>query len=217
MDLRKQQIRCGKNRIARLMRLHGIKASLNKRHAYKTAKVVSLFAPNTLNRGFTVPTVNMVWTTDITYLWTSSGWSYLCVYMDLFSRKIISWSFGTSATTSLVLDAFQRAIKIRKPGKALLIHSDQGCQYTSHSYADTFKDGNFVQSMSRRGNCWDNAAMESFFSLLKAEIDFGKRSLTFKDVRRLLFEYIEMFYNRRRSHSALDYCSPVEWESCYSA
>ena len=215
--LRKQGFRCGKNRVARLMKKSGIWAVLAKKVPYKHAQRESLVVPNVLARRFAPPTKNTVWVTDITYLWSNRGWVYLCVFLDLFSRLVVGWTIGTSADTQLVLQTLQKAQKKRNPASGLLVHSDQGSQYTSFLYRDYLAAQDFHQSMSRSGNCWDNACCESFFSILKAETDLADKGKSLDELRWDIFEFIEAFYNTKRSHSTLDYQSPAEWERTKTA
>jgi transposase InsO family protein len=171
-------------------------------------------ALNYLARNFNPVVPNRAWVSDITYLWTTRGWLYLAVVIDLYSRKIVGWSLRDRMTRSLVCDALEVAIRRRRPSKGLLFHSDRGSQYASREFRRHLARNVMVQSMSRKGNCWDNAVAESFFATLNKEL---VRDVIFatKDRARLeLFEYIESCYNRKRGHVALDYASPEQFESC---
>ena len=169
-------------------------------------------APNRLDRQFDIETPNTAWGADITYLWTDEGWLYLAVVMDLFSRRVVGWSLSGRMKVDLVHDALGMAIGRRKPGRGLLHHSDRGCQYACHAYQDMLKDQGMIPSMSRKGDCWDNAVIERFFRSLKTERTNHRRYATREAARRDVIHYIEMFYNARRLHSYLGYVSPVEYE-----
>ena len=202
-----------RRRIGQLMRKMGLfckttkkfKATTNSKHNYPVA-------PNRLNREFTVKKPNQVWVGDITYIWTGEGWLYLATVIDLFSRRVVGWSMDSRMKVSLVNDALLCAIGQRKPGKNLLWHTDRGSQYASNSHRQLLTDHGIVQSMSRKGNCWDNAVAESFFHTLKTGLVNHKRYLTREEAKQDIFEYIEVFYNRQRLHSTNDYWSPVDYE-----
>ena len=166
-----------------------------------------------INQKFSVDGPNIVWVTDITYIPTREGWLYVSTVLDLYSRRIIGLKMSARADTELVLDSLKQAVIHRNPPKGLVIHSDRGCQYTSDAYINNARLHNFVLSMSAKGNCYDNAAMETFFHTLKTEHVFFEKYLTRKEAIESIFEYIEVFYNRQRSHSTLNYMSPVEFES----
>jgi putative transposase len=169
-------------------------------------------ADNVLNREFTAQQPNQKWVTDITYLPVADGWMYLAVVMDLFSRKIVGWAMRDTLHTELVVAALDMANINRRPGAGLLHHSDQGVQYASSEYRQALERLQALQSMSRKGECWDNAAMESFFSTLKMELDLHKIQGTRAQTRELVFEWIEVFYNRQRRHSSLGQRSPAQFE-----
>lgn len=212
LDLREAGETCGKHRVARLMRENKIKAL----RGYKAPRVIhgrpSLLAPNRLERAFTVAVPDQVWVTDITYIRTWQGWLYLAVVMDLFSRKIVGWSMKPSLARELVLDALLMALWRRRPKQAVMVHSDQGSQYGSDDWQRFCTANHLVTSMSRRGNCWDNAVAESFFSSLKKE-RVKKRIYKTRDLARAdIFDYIESFYNRTRRHSYLGGISPEAFE-----
>ena len=171
-------------------------------------------APNTLDRNFTAPAPNRKWVTDITYLPTSEGWVYLCVVLDLFSRRVVGWAMSESLETKLVSEALRRAIEARKPdGKKLLHHSDRGSQYTSDDYQSTLKILGIECSMSRAGCCYDNAVMERFFWSLKYEWTNHETFENLEQARLSVFNYIEMFYNTKRIHQTLNYKSPNQVEA----
>jgi transposase InsO family protein len=204
---------CGHNRIARLMKQNGIVAQ-RQRH-YKRHRATSHgrnLTANLVNRNFQVPTPNKVWASDITVIWTGSGWLYLAIVMDLYSRKIIGWAMQTRMTDDLVIYAVRMAVDHRRPTGALIHHSDQGSQYASESFRGALKENRIIPSMSRKGNCYDNAVVESFFKTLKAELCKENRFKTRDEGRSQIFEYIEVFYNRKRLHSTLGYRSPDEYE-----
>jgi len=211
--LQKKGILCGHNRVARLMRLNYIVAQRQfrrKRHNV-TAHGRSLVL-NLVNRNFHVAKPNRVWAADITVLWSGSGWLYLAVVMDLYSRKIIGWAMQKRMTEDLAINALRMAVDQRMPKRELIHHSDQGSQYASDSFRRELTRCQITPSMSRKGNCYDNAVVESFFKSLKAEICKEDRSKTREETRSRIFEYIEVFYNRKRLHSTLGYESPVEYE-----
>jgi putative transposase len=211
--LRSKGVVCGKNRVARLMQLHRIVGKKPKRRFPVTTRrrPGALAAPNLLNQDFTASAPNMKWVTDITYIDTREGWLYLAPVLDLHSRMIVGWAMADHMETSLVEDAFRMALARRRPPSGLLHHSDQGSQYTSHAYQEQMKARHIQVSMSRVGNCYDNAVMESFFGTLKTECA-GGQFRTHAQARRNIFEYIEVWYNRQRLHSSLGYLSPAEFE-----
>lgn len=211
--LQRQGYRVGHNRVARLMRENGLGACQRRRYRSTTDSKHNLpVAENLLNRKFDVAEANRVWASDITYCATADGWLYLCTVIDLYSRKIIGWSISTRMKTDLVLQAFMMALMRRRPPKGVIFHSDRGSQYCSHAFRERIEGHGFLQSMSRKGDCWDNAPAESFFKTLKSELcgyrAFGSR----KEARLAIFEYIEVFYNRERLHSSLGYLTPAEYE-----
>jgi len=169
-------------------------------------------AENLLGRDFTADRPNQKWVTDITYLPVSEGWIYLAVVMDLFSRKIVGWAMRKTLHTELVVAALMMAQRTRRPGQGILHHSDQGVQYASSEYRQALERLKALQSMSGKGECWDNAAMESFFATLKMELNLHKAQGNRADTRNLVFEWIEVFYNRERRYSSLGYRSPTRFE-----
>ena len=204
----------GEHRIARLMRVEGIRAKTVKKWRATTQSNHRLpMAENTLNRQFTVDHPNRVWAGDLTYIWTAEGWLYLAVVLDLYSRTVIGWAMGHRLTVDLAEHALTMALANRKPTAGLLHHSDRGSQYAATSYQQLLTTHGITTSMSRRGNCWDNACVESFFGTLKRELVYHRHYATREDATQDIFEYIEVFYNRRRRHSTLGYDSPAEYEA----
>jgi len=214
--LREKGVRCGRKRVERLMREKGLAAKQRRRGVRTTDSAHGRpIAQNILNRQFGVQEItasNRVWTSDITYVETAQGWLYLAAVEDLFSRRVVGWSFSDSLEQGLVTKALQMALKGRKPDPGLLHHSDRGSQYAGGAYQELLAGEQMICSMSRRGNCWDNAPMESFFATLKTELIHQRRFKTRENAKAAIFEYIEVFYNRQRRHSALGYLSPAEYE-----
>lgn len=205
---------CSVNYIADIMVEKQIKARNGKSFKYiKDVAAITNVADNLLRRDFESPVANQKWVTDITYIWVKDRWLYLATVMDLHSRRIVGWSLNTTMTEQLVTDALKMAFTSRKPPKGLIIHSDRGVQYRSQKYQDFMRRHGGEPSMSRKGNCWDNAVMESFFSRLKVELIYAEDYQSINEARAGIFEYIEVFYNRKRRHSALGYVSPVEYEN----
>jgi putative transposase len=215
-DLKDANITCSKNRVHRLMQVAGI-ASLRgyKRHRGFKGGDFSTVAANTLNREFEVDAPNKVWVTDFTYVRTHEGWLYLTVVLDLFSRQVIGWSMKNNPRADLVIDALMMALWRRKPKEKVLVHSDQGVQYTCSDWRNFLKDHNLEASMSRRGNCHDNAVAESFFSLLKTERIKRRIYKDRNEARADLFNYIELFYNPVRRHGNNNGLSPAKFEEQY--
>lgn len=200
-------------RITRLMKAAGLRVRCKRKFRSTTnSKHRHPVAENLLNREFTADRPNQKWVTDITYLPTQEGWMYLAVVMDLFSRKIVGWAMRKTLHTELVVAALTMAQRIRRPGQGILHHSDQGVQYASSEYRQALERLEALQSMSRTGECWDNAAMESFFATLKMELDLHKAQGNRTDTRNLVFEWTRVFYNRERRHSSLGYRSPTRFE-----
>jgi putative transposase len=215
-DLKGEGKSCGKNRVLRVMRREGLKALIGyKRHPAFYSGSERNTAPNTLNRAFIVPEPDQVWVTDFTYIRTKEGWLYVTVVVDLFSRLIVGWSMRSRATAESVIDALLMAIWRRRPTKKVLVHSDQGAQYTSKDWQTFLRDNNLEASMSRRGNCHDNAVAESFFSLLKKERVRNRTYKTRSDARSEIFDYIECFYNPKRHHGSNNGLSPLQYEKRY--
>jgi putative transposase len=215
-DLREEGESCGVHRVARIMREHRITAIRRyKRHPYIKGAPSTLF-PDLLQREFGVDRPDRVWVTDITYIRTWEGWLYLAVVMDLYSRKIVGWSMKARMMSDLVLDAVLMAVWRRRPAPGVLVHSDQGSQYGSDDWHRFCRDNGLKPSMSRRGNCWDNAVVESFFGSLKKERIRRKIYQTRDEARQDLFDYIEMFYNPKRRHSYVGGVSPEAFERASS-
>ena len=207
---------CGKHRVARLTRMERLKSRTGYgRRPGAGAGKPSEVSPNHLQRKFDVQQPNKVWVTDITYVRTHEGWLYLAVVMDLFSRQIVGWSMNERMTSDLALNALLMAVWRRKPTGEVMVHSDQGSQFSSYDWQDFLKAHNLLGSMSRRGNCHDNAVAERFFQLLKRERIKRKIYTTREDARRDVFDYIEMFYNPKRRHGHANVKSPVEYKKQY--
>jgi putative transposase len=214
-ELREEGIGCGRHRIARLMRQERLQARPKRRFKSTTQSAhTHEVAANELQRQFQVAVPDTCWAGDITYIWTQEGWLYLAVLLDLCSRRIVGWAVSDRLTEDLTLKALDQALAHRRPSAGLLHHSDRGSQYAARRYRKRLASHGLRASMSRRGDCWDNAMVESFFSSLKAELFAGRRwPETREQARRELFDYIEIFYNRKRRHSALGYLSPSRFEA----
>jgi len=212
LDLREVGENCGKNRVAKLMRENGISAVPKRRRRNGSYVQPQKAQSNILDRDFNHDELNTAWATDITYIRTWEGWLYLAAVMDLASRRIIGWSMQRTMHSDLVLQALLSAVWRRRPQRAVIVHSDQGSQYASDDWIRFCDEHDLVRSMSRRGNAYDNAAMESFFASLKKERVRRRTYRTIADARADVFDYIEVFYNRRRRHEHLGGMSPVEFE-----
>jgi putative transposase len=216
--LRAQSGRYGRNRIARLMREMQIQGKRRRKFRVTTDSDHTLpISENILDRKFTIGMPNKAWVADITYIATKEGWLYLAGVLDLYSRRIVGWAMGSRISRHLVERALWMAICNRGPKPGLLHHSDRGCQYASHDYRKLLERRGIVCSMSRKGNCWDNAVMESFFGTLKTELVYHREYETREEARSDIFDYIEVFYNRQRLHSALGYRSPADFEKIAKA
>lgn len=216
-DLHAQKEFCGKHRIARLMKES--KMQPKTRRKFKMTTDSNHNKPihnNFLQRQFHAGAPNQRWVTDITYVPTVEGWLYLAIIMDLFSRRIVGWSMSNRMQEALVIDALKMALFRRKVKSSLLLHSDRGSQYASDNFQKILRENNIICSMSRKGDCWDNAAMESFFHSLKAECIHHERFQTRNEAKKTIFDYIEVFYNQVRRHSFLNYLSPSEHERLMS-
>jgi putative transposase len=208
-----QGIRCSENRVARVIREAGIVAvqrrkfrlTTNSKHDYPVW-------PNVLDRNFTVDRPNAVWVSDITYIWTWEGWLYLAAVLDLFSRGVVGLAMDKTIADTLVTQALKQAILRRNPDKGLILHSDRGSQYAGNDFKAILTQNDFVGSMSKKGDCWDNAVAESFIHTLKVELINRMKFKTRNEAKIKIFEYIEMYYNRKRTHSTLGYLSPFEYE-----
>ncbi|WP_338024150.1 IS3 family transposase [Amphritea atlantica] len=204
---------CSVNYVASIMKAADIKARNGKGFNYRHHSLTMLnVSDNLLWRNFKAQAPNEKWTTDITYIWVENQWLYLATVMDLYSRRIVGWSLDKSMTETLVTTALKDALMRRKVKPGLVLHSDRGTQYRAQKYIDFARSNGLELSMSRKGNCWDNAPMESFFSRLKVELIYAKNYSSVQDARAGIFEYIEIFYNRKRRHSANDNLSPVVFE-----
>jgi len=211
-EFRAQGVTAGRHRIARLMREHGLVARVRRRFCVTTQSGHSLpVARNLLRRKFQVSAPNQVWASDVTFIATTEGWRYLAVVLDLHSRRVVGWALGAHNDEQLVLKALRVALQHRQPPRGLMHHSDRGTTYAAGTYQDTLRAHGIICSMSRKGNCWDNAPVESFFSTLKTE-EIRSRVLPASQLSSLLFDYIECFYNRTRRHSSLGFLSPAEFE-----
>jgi transposase InsO family protein len=212
-ELQDRGIVCNEKLIARLMRDNGIRPKTVKKFRATTDSKHQLpVAPNLLKRQFTVTAPNLVWLSDITYVWTSEGWLYLATVIDLYSRRIVGCAMSHRVNEELTLSALHQALVQRRPQAGLLHHSDQGKQYAAGDYQQLLSDHRMVGSMSRKGNCWDNAPMESFYATLKTEMIYHEKFITREEAQAEIFEYIEVFYNRKRRHSSLGSKSPAEFE-----
>jgi putative transposase len=213
-DMLAEGVSCGLHRIERLMRQQALRARPKRRRLPSDTgeRSTGAISSNVLDRTFQAPSANRKWVADFTYIWTAEGWLYVAAVLDLFSRRVVGWSMSATMTAQFVTDALVMAIWRRGKPDALLHHSDRGSQYTSEQFQRLMTDHGVVCSMSRAGNCWDNAAMESFFSSLKTERTERKTYRTRDQARADVFDYIERFYNPKRRHSTLGYISPMEFE-----
>ena len=213
IELNESGVSCSENRVARLMRLGGIRAVSKRKYRVTTnSKHKHPVAENLLNRQFSADRPNAVWLSDITYVWTSEGWLYLAGVIDLHSRMLVGWSMSHRITAELTLKALRQAINRREVKPDLMHHSDRGGQYAATEYQKLLAKTEMICSMSRKGDCWDNAPMESFFATLKTELVYREQFKTRQEAKAKIFEYIEVFYNRQRRHSSLGYKSPVDFE-----
>ncbi len=212
--LRRQKVGCSENRVARLIKAHGLRPKAKRPFRPRTTQRHPDLAPapNRLKAQPKPQQANQVWVADITYVRTLAGWVYLAAVMDLCTRKIVGWAISRSLETSLVKEALQQALTMNRPAEGLLHHSDRGCQYASSAFKALLHFEKILPSMSAQGNCYDNAAMESFWSTLKSELIQHHDFQDLAHARLAIFDYIEIFYNRQRLHSALGYQSPVEFE-----
>jgi transposase InsO family protein len=213
VTLQKEDIRCSENRVARLMRTNNLLAVQRRKFRVTTdSKHNYPVAPNLLNRNFFTNGPNKVWVSDISYVWTWEGWLYLAFVLDLYHRGVVGLSMGLQVTDELTQNALKQAILRCNPPKGLIHHSDRGSQYASGNYQELLAKREIVASMSRKGNCWDNAVGESFLHTLKVELINRYRFKTREEAKREIFEYVEMYYNRKRAHSTLSYLSPFEFK-----
>jgi transposase InsO family protein len=213
-ELKARGIDCGKNRVARLMRINDIKSKRAKRFKATTnSKHNHPVAPNLLNQDFTVDQPNTILVSDITYVWTFAGWLYLCVILDLFNRQVVGWSISSRMTQDLVLNALDQMIKNQRPAPGLIFHSDRGSQYAATKVRELIKKHQVVQSMSKKGDCFDNAVAESFFATLKTECVYQQVLYSRDQAISEIFEYIEIYYNRQRIHSTNNFQTPISLNS----
>jgi putative transposase len=213
-ELRAQGVRCSENRVARVMRHEGIRAKGRRRFRFTTdSRHGHPVAPNVLARQFTVARIDQVWASDITYVPTQEGWLYLAVVLDLASRRVIGWAMRHTLERGLTLDALRMALLHRQPALGVLHHSDRGSQYACGEYQALLAAHGMTCSMSRKGDCWDNAVVESFFATLKTELVEDATWATREAARTAIFEYVEGWYNRERRHSSLGYRSPMQYEA----
>jgi transposase InsO family protein len=212
-QLRTEGQRVGKNRVARVMQMEGLRAKAARKYKATTNSNHTLpVAPNLLEQDFTASAPNQKWVSDITYIQTDEGWLYLAVVLDLYSRLVVGWSMTERMTVSLVSDALTMALWRRKFPAGVIVHSDRGSQYCAHVYQRLLRNNRLICSMSKKGDCYDNAAMESWNHSLKVEAIHGERFATREMARAQVFEYIEVYYNRKRLHSTLGYLSPESFE-----
>jgi len=212
-ELRSQGVSCSRNRVAKLMKCNGIAAKTKRRFRVTTnSRHRHPVAPNLIGKNFSVGHPNRIWTSDITYIRTQEGWMYLAVILDLYSRSVVGWSMKKRLNCNLTMDAIRQALLRRRPGKGLIFHSDQGVQYASAEFRGILKELKITQSMSGKGNCYDNAVAESFFHTLKTELVYFEIYKTRDEAKQSIFDYIEVFYNRRRLHSSLGFLAPAEFE-----
>jgi transposase InsO family protein len=215
-ELREEGEHVSRKRVARLMREQDLRGKRRKPYCVTTqSEHEDPIAPNVLGRDFSASAPNQKWVGDITYIRTREGWLYLAVLIDLFSRRVVGWAMSHSLATELPLRALRMAIQMRRPPRGLIHHTDRGCQYASSEYRAVLERHGIVASMSRKGNCWDNAVAESFFATLKTELVRDVDFLTHAHARREVFAYIEGFYNRRRRHSSLGYANPNKVEMLF--
>jgi len=215
-ELNATNVTCGENRVARLMRLDGLVAVQRKKFCVTTHSRHNFSVwPNIVNRNFIVPAPDKTYVSDITYVWTKEGWLFVSVVLDLFSRGVVGLSMDERITDSLTQSALRQAIIRRNPGQGLIFHSDRGSQYASNDFKTLLLNHEFIGSMSRKGDCWDNAVAESFFHTLKVECIRGKIFKTHEEAKRIIFAWAYARYNRTRRHSTLDYLSPFEYERRY--
>ena len=216
-ELRAQGVACGRHRVARLMRAHGWRGICRRRRRVTTTQSAHRepVAPNVLARAFAPAAIgarDRVWAADITYLWTAEGWLYLAVVLDVGSRRVVGWCADRTLDQTLALRALEPALRLRRPGPGLVHHSDRGVQYASAAYQAVLRHHGMIGSMSRRGDCWDNAVVESFFATLKTELGSTDRWRTRAAAAQALSGYIDCWYNHQRRHGSLGFISPVQYE-----
>lgn len=206
-------VMCYKNQVAKIMRINGLHPKTKRKYKLTTdSRHSKNIAPNLIQRNFKVDDMNKVLVGDITYIWTKESWLYLSTVIDLYSRRVVGWSLSNRITKELVIESLKNALNNRKPAPGLIFHSDRGSQYASDEFVEYLKSNGIQPSMSRKGDCWDNAVAESFFKTIKCEMAYWYNFRTIAEAELRIFEYIEMFYNRNRLHSSNDYMSPVDFE-----
>jgi transposase InsO family protein len=216
-ELCAQGFRCSRNRVANIMKTNGIRAKTRKKFKRTTDSLHKQpIATDLLGREFSASAPDQAYVTDITYVWTAEGWLYLAIVLDLFSRMIVGWAMSMRINADLVIDALEMAVKLRKPEKGLIVHSDKGSQYASGDYRHLLSKHGFRQSMGSAGDCYDNAVAESFFHTMKTEWVFFEHYQTRFQARTSIFDYVETFYNRERRHSTLNYLSPLAYEQKFA-
>ena len=216
-ELKSKNQSCSKNRVARLMRENNIRSKIKKKYKATTySKHKFRVAANLLKQNFHAEQPDQIWLSDITYIKVRNQWMYLVAIMDLFSRQIISWSLNRDLSLDFVLNALKKAVISREPEKGLIFHSDRGIQYASIEVKTFLKEHGIIQSMSRKGDCYDNAVMESFFNTFKSEFYSFERFESFHEAEQKIFDYIDIFYNHKRIHSSLNYRSPVNFEKQFN-
>ncbi|CAN5381885.1 hypothetical protein BH10BAC5_BH10BAC5_25420 [soil metagenome] len=211
--LRKDGLRVGKNRVARIMKINEIAVKVRHKQKYTKSNNMKANTDDLVQRQFKPEVPNRIWGSDITYIRTRQGWKYLSVVMDLCSRMIVGWKVSSSQDENIIINTLQSALHSRKPENDLIFHSDRGSQFKSAGVKKLLKDNNIKQSMGAKATCYDNAVLESFFSTLKKELIYRQKYMDLEELKKSLFEYIEIFYNRQRKHSTLGYLSPFEFES----
>lgn len=211
--LRSWGIICYENQILKIMQIHGIRPKTRRKFKVTTdSKHDKKTSPNLLQRNFKAEDKNKVFVGELTYIWTKEGWLYLSTVIDLYSRRVVGWSLGKKLTRELVINSLRSALLTRKPKQGSIFHSDRGSQYASDEFRKVLSDNGTAQSMSRKGDCWDNAVAESFFKTIKSELLYWFNFKTREEAELSIFEYIEMFYNTNRLHSSIDYMSPAAYE-----
>lgn len=212
-DLKDIGFTASKNRVARRMRVIGLRSVVRKKHRVTTdSKHRYPIAANLLQRNFSISAPNIVWVSDITYIKTQQGWLYLAVFLDLHSRMVVGWTLSRSLDSQIVTTALKKAILMRRPDAGLIIHSDRGVQYACDAFRKLLDDNYLIQSMSRKGNCWDNSVAESFFNTIKSELIHHEKFKNKAEALSAIFEYIEVYYNRKRKHSTLNYQTPAQFD-----
>jgi transposase InsO family protein len=217
-ELKSKNIMCSKNRVARVMRKNKIRSKIQRKYRVTTTNSKHRFsvAANLLKQNFHAERPNQIWLSDITYLKVLNKWMYLVVILDLFSRQVISWALSHDLSSDFVLEALKKAVRKRNPKKGLIFHSDRGVQYASYEVTQYLKDHGIIQSMSRKGDCYDNAVSESFFNTFKSEFYVFEKFESEKDALLKIFDYIDIFYNHKRIHSSLKYLSPINFEKQFN-